>query len=249
MQYPKVSCICPTFGRAYLLEEAIESFHMQDYPGEKELIICNDFTEQRLVYNHPEVRVYNLPERCPNLGNKKNYSNSLGTGELLLTWEDDDIHLPGRISRMVKAIQQSDVEFVFEGPYYCLYGGRLKKEPGMTQGTHIITKRLFDESPKYPEMNSGQDQEFNKLLRKHVGRELGVCREEPQFLYRYSTGRAHISQFGKDVDNKVSGYDLVFMNALQYVMNKQEPEGVYELKPHWSKDWIKEINDTFPQEK
>ena len=39
LNLPKVSCICPTFARVYLLEEAIESFLRQDYKGEKELII------------------------------------------------------------------------------------------------------------------------------------------------------------------------------------------------------------------
>jgi glycosyltransferase involved in cell wall biosynthesis len=96
MNYPKVSCVCPTFARAYLLEEAIESFHRQDYPGEKELIICNDFIDQELIYDHPDVKVINLKERCKNLGEKKNITCSYATGDLLLTWEDDDIHLPSR---------------------------------------------------------------------------------------------------------------------------------------------------------
>lgn len=241
MNNPKVSCICPTFGRAYLLEEAIESFHRQDYPGEKELIICNDLPDQHLIYEHPDVKVINLPERCPTLGDKKNISNSYGTGELLLTWEDDDIHLPGRISRMVNAIQNSDVKFVFEGPYYILYGGKILKERGRTQGTHIISKELFDASPKYPIMNSGQDTEFNNLLRRQLGVELPVCKDEPQFLYRFSTGRVHISQFGRDANNKKSGYQLVINSVRQYIAKGIEPGGRYELKPHWSKDWTEEV--------
>jgi glycosyltransferase involved in cell wall biosynthesis len=241
MTHPKVSCVCPTFARAYLLEEAIESFHRQDYPGEKELIICNDFVDQELVYDHPEVKVINLKERCQNLGEKKNKTCSFATGELLLTWEDDDIHLSKRISRMVKSIQDFGKEFVFEGPYFILYGGKMYKYSSRTQGTHIITKRLFDESPKYPQMNSGQDTEFNKLLQKHVGYTLPVCEEPPQFLYRYSTGRAHISQFGRDERNKKSGYISVIEAARKNISQGKEPSGRYELKPHWSKNWEEEV--------
>jgi glycosyltransferase involved in cell wall biosynthesis len=240
MKHPKVSCICPTFGRAYLLEEAIESFHKQDYLGEKELIICNDFVDQHFIYNHPEVKVINLPERCLNLGFKRNYSNSQGTGELLLTWEDDDIHLPGRITRMVNAVQKLESEFVFEGPYYSFYGGRMSKKSGKTSGTHIITKKLFDASPKYPQMNSGQDQAFNTLLQNYLGKVLPTCTDDPQFIYRYSTGRAHISQYGKDADNKKSGYDLILDAVRDYIKKGLEPGGNYTLKPHWSKNWVAE---------
>lgn len=241
---PKVSCICPTFGRAYLLEEAIESFLRQDYPGEKELIICNDFVDQELIYDHPEVKVINLPERAPNLGFKKNYTYENASGDLFLTWEDDDIHLPGRISRMVKSIKEFNEDFVFEGPYYLLYGGRLsKKMEGKTSGTHIITRKLFYESGKIPAMNSGQDQAFNTLLQKHVGKPLPTCTESPQFLYRFSTGRAHISQFGKDAENKTSGYELILDAVRQYVKQGKEPSGKYVLKPHWSKDWVEAVKD------
>ena len=238
MILPKVSCICPTFCRVYLLEEAIESFLRQDYAGEKELIICNDFLPQELVYEHPSVKVINLPERAPNLGAKRNATYAHATGDLLLTWGDDDIHLPGRISRMVNALE--DKEFLYEGQYYCLYGGELLWERGRTSGAHIITKRLFDELGGIPQMNSGEDQAFNMLVRKKIGF-LNECKEDPQFLYRYSTGRAHASQFGEDKDIKVSGYQQMFNNAVRYIKTGEEPKGKITLTPKWSKDWTQEV--------
>ena len=42
--YPGVSCICPTYARPDLLEEAIQSFLLQDYPGPKELIVSTTWT-------------------------------------------------------------------------------------------------------------------------------------------------------------------------------------------------------------
>lgn len=240
--YPKVSCICPTFCRAYLLEEAIESFHRQNYPGEKELIICNDFIDQELVYNHPDVKVINLKERAPNLGSKRNTAYSYATGDVFLTWGDDDVHLPGRITRMVNAMKEHNSEFVFEGPYYILYGGKLSFEKGKTSGAHIITKDLFYKAGKIPEINSGEDQAFNAVVKKYLNitTPLPICNSAPQFLYRFSTGRAHISQYGQDKKNKKSGYDLFIEQARQYIKQGKEPNGVYVLKPNWSKDWVEE---------
>jgi len=238
MNLPKVSCICPTFCRVYLLEEAIESFLRQDYAGEKELIVCSDFLPQELVYEHPSVKIINLSERAPNLGAKRNATYAHATGDLLLTWGDDDIHLPGRISRMVNKLQ--DKEFLYEGQYYVLYGGKLYWERGKTSGAHIITKRLFDELGGIPEMNSGEDQAFNTLVKNKMG-EMHTCTEPPQFLYRYSTGRAHVSQFGNDKPDKRSGYDRVFDSAMQYITTGIEPKGKIQLQPKWSKDWVEEV--------
>ena len=238
MNLPKVSCICPTFCRVYLLEEAIESFLRQDYAGEKELIVCNDFLPQELVYEHPSVKIINLSERAPNLGAKRNATYAHATGDLLLTWGDDDIHLPGRISRMVNSL--GDNEFLYEGQYYCLYGGKLYWERGKTSGAHIITKRLFDELGGIPEMNSGEDQAFNTLV-KHKIVNMHTCTEDPQFLYRYSTGRAHVSQFGNDKHNQMSGYEKENNSALQYITTGVEPKGKIHLQPKWSKDWVEEV--------
>jgi len=242
MNYPKVSCVCPTFARAYLLEEAIESFLKQDYLGEKELIVCNDFIDQELVFEHPLVKVINIPERTPNLGNKRNKAYSYATGDVFLTWGDDDIHLPGRISRMVNAMQEYNSEFVFEGPYYIIYGGKLSFDKGKTSGAHIITKDLFYKAGQIPEINSGEDQAFNAKIKEYlkVSEPLPVCQSNPQFLYRWSSGRAHISQYGIDKENKKSGYELFLEQAKEYIKQGKEPAGRYELTPHWSKDWVEE---------
>ncbi len=240
MILPKVSCICPTFCRVYLLEEAIESFLRQDYAGEKELIVCNDFLPQELIYNHKDVKVINLPERAPNLGKKRNLSYENATGDLFLTWGDDDIHLPGRISRMAYSLQTQNKEFLYEGQYYILYGGELIWEPGKTSGAHIITRNLFQKLNGIPEMNSGEDQEFNRRVDQLIG-PLTSCTDNPQFLYRFSTGRVHVSQFGEDKDNKRSGYDRVYDSAMSYIKAGIEPQGRIHLQPKWTKDWVEEV--------
>lgn len=67
---PPVSCICPTYGRVALLEEAIETFLRQDYPSPKELIVVNDYAGQTLYFDHPEGRVINVPQRFHSVGEK-----------------------------------------------------------------------------------------------------------------------------------------------------------------------------------
>ena len=99
------SCQCITYGRPELLEEAIESFHRQDYEGEKELIILNDHADQHLVYSHPEVKIINTPARFRTIGEKRNACIAMCSGGVIFPWDDDDISLPWRISLSLRYLE------------------------------------------------------------------------------------------------------------------------------------------------
>ena len=95
---PPVSCFCLTYGRPRLLEESIHSFLQQDYAGPKEMIVLNDYADQILAFDHPEVQVINLPRRFRTVGEKMNAAVALASHDLLFVWDDDDIYLPHRLS-------------------------------------------------------------------------------------------------------------------------------------------------------
>ena len=89
---PFISCKCITYGRVDTLEEALYSFLIQDYPSDRcELVIVNDYPEQKLVYDHPQVIIYNLDETFPLIGEKENYAIERCSGDLIAVWDDDDV--------------------------------------------------------------------------------------------------------------------------------------------------------------
>ena len=91
--------MCLTFGRPRLIvEEAVYSFLNQDYGGDKELLILNDFDRQAYAFNHPQVIVVNVPSRFHTVGEKRNAAAALCRHDLLAVWDDDDIFLPHRLS-------------------------------------------------------------------------------------------------------------------------------------------------------
>jgi glycosyltransferase involved in cell wall biosynthesis len=94
---PELSCVCLTYGRPAVLEEAIHSFLQQDYQGTKELVILNDYEDQILEFDHPEVRVINVPRRFRTVGEKRNAAVALCRHDLLFVWDDDDLYLPHRL--------------------------------------------------------------------------------------------------------------------------------------------------------
>src|SRR5437870_2425060 len=97
-ELPLVSCQCITYGRTTLLDEAVESFVRQDYVGPKELVILNDYADLTLACDVAGVKVINIPYRFRTIGEKRNACVALGRGDIIFPWDDDDIHLPHRIS-------------------------------------------------------------------------------------------------------------------------------------------------------
>lgn len=222
----KVSCVCPTFARVHLLEEAVESFLRQDYKGEKELVICNDCDRQTLKFDHSEVRIFNLKSRFETIGQKRNFTSRLADGQILMTWGDDDIHLPNRISRMISAMQG---EMLMEGHHYC-WNDTLFRHHHSTCGAHAVRSCFFWKLGGVPEINLGEDIGFNKLAEEAMGK-VPVCTDDPAFIYRWSSGRPHLSWGVEHYGRMGDGVDSLIHRGM-------EPEGEYHLKPHWKQDYV-----------
>jgi hypothetical protein len=105
--FPPVSCICPTYDRLELVEEAIFSFLQQDYRGQKELIVINDNPAQTLVFDHPEVKIFNLPWQFRSETEKRNAAVAFCSHGLIFVWDVEDIYLPHRLSFSVENFDET----------------------------------------------------------------------------------------------------------------------------------------------
>ena len=228
MIYPKVSCLCPTFARVSLLEEAIQSFLQQDYAGEKELIVVNDFVVQTLEFDHPEVRVINLPERAGTLGLKRHISYQHASGHYCMTWWDDDVHLPHRISRMVAFAQKNKLPAALEGWHYVTQEDGVFLNRWSTCGAHIVEKDFYDVVGGIPRLDVAEDIEFNKRCLQELGvTTMPYATENPGFVYRWhGTRRPHVS-----VVCTKDPYAKMLERAYTHVREGHEPTGRIRLKP------------------
>ena len=165
---PSVSCMCLTFGRVFLLEESIQSFLRQTYAGPMELVIVNDLAEQTLVLpDCPDnIRVFNLDTRCDNLGQKRNEVAKLCSSELIITWSDDDIHLPNRIANNVAAYTPG--KYVTEGRYVFLSGPNSKHVKHRMCGPFLMSKEDFWSLGGIPDADNGEDLLFLNKVRAQL---------------------------------------------------------------------------------
>lgn len=243
MPNPKVSCYCATYGRVKLLEEAIYSFLMQDYDGEKELVILNDFSDQTLFFDHPEIKIINTKERITPLSKKFNDCISYCSGEYIFVWEDDDIYLPWKISLSIKKINKNGI--FHTGNAFIEHGkNNLQQCSNLHHSSLCMKSDCWKDIGYYEVLETDQcDLDvniFNKISKKYGYIHQTVNPEEIFYIYRFGSSQDyHGSQFGASKKN-ISDY------AQKYVEDKikknKEPIGDILLNPNWKYDYLEARN-------
>ena len=242
MQHPPVSCMCLTYGRSNVLEEAIHSFLIQDYLGKKELIILNDLKEQTLIFDHPEVTVINLKERVKPLGVKRNICARACSHDILFPWDDDDIYLPHRISTSIENLKAHGGDyFKPDRGYYWNNGSIDDLVMNTFHSQSCFTRVLFDSVAGYASMGSGEDQDIEQRF-SNKGAYNIVAMDIRDYYYIYRWGgidHYHISAFGMDSDDKaVSGEQKVGLIIKTGLLSGAIPSGDIILNPHWNADYL-----------
>lgn len=235
-ELPFVSCICPTFNRApdylWLLGEAVESFVRQDYPEDRrELLILNDAAGQTLACGVPGVRVINLPARCKSLGGKYNDAIGLARGSLILSWEDDDISLPNRISKSVEKIADAPY-WNPKGYYFLTYRDgqpqavSVDHPIGVSHNTSAFTRSAWWHSGRYPLISGAQDAQMDRQLSQLDG---AICKPTPvedwTYIYRWGVQPLHLS--GR------APHDAFYAE----VGTMEVAKGTFEIIPEWRHDY------------
>jgi glycosyltransferase involved in cell wall biosynthesis len=189
MGAPLVSCLMATHGRVRWVEETLACFLEQDYPT-RELVILNNHSVP-LIFDHPLVRVANEP-RYPTLGHCRNRLLTLARGELVRTWDDDDLYLPWSISQGVEHL--GDAAAFKPQRSWCSEGGpqHWQLESNVFEAAMLVRT---DVARRYGYQETGGD-EHQPLL---AGlRELGAPRRLELgcltgYVYRWGWGNWHIS--------------------------------------------------------
>jgi glycosyltransferase involved in cell wall biosynthesis len=109
---PLVSCIMPTADRRSLAAQAVACFLRQDY-ARRELIIVDDGDDPAApaVRRDPRIRCVRL-ERKATVEAKRNLACELAHGEVIVHWNDDDWHGPGRLTAQIEDLRRSGADVV-----------------------------------------------------------------------------------------------------------------------------------------
>ncbi len=238
---PAVSCICLTYARPALLEEAIYSFLQQEYAGPKELIVLNDYVEQILTFEHPEVRLINLPKRLRTVGEKMNLAVALASHDLLFVWDDDDIYLPHRLAFSAAKFETTQGFFKPNRGWVLDRGSLSGPAKNLFHAGSCWSRRLFDAVRGYPGEGTGYDLVFERRLRQQFPDALkpyAIRPEEIYYIYRWGgTDSYHMSGFGSYKAGENVGHDQVEEFVQQRASRGEIHQGHIPLQPRWNTDY------------
>lgn len=168
---PLVSCIVPTFNRRAFVRQSIRYFLAQDYPA-KELVIVDDGTEPigSDIPADDRVRYVRLGYRR-SIGAKRNMACEIARGEIVMQWDDDDWHGPGRISHQVADIATNHADLtglhhglLLETPtmqfWSCredLHARMFFQSRSIHGGTLAFRKSVWSSCGGYPDQSLAED--------------------------------------------------------------------------------------------
>lgn len=188
---PSVSILIPTFARVGHLKECLYTALNQIYSN-FEVVVFNDCADQRLVVNDPRVRVVNEADWIPIIGDKRNRMIEMASGEILVTFDDDDLLFSNHISEHVKNITSNNVDASLGMD--CLYWER---KSGNSKRGHAGIDIVFRKRDglSFPSREIDFDTKMRDLIVKSWSySELHL--EIPTYLYCWDNNSFHISGTG-----------------------------------------------------
>jgi len=243
-QLPSISCKCITYGRVSFLEEALHSFLKQEYPGPKELIIVNDYPLQTLVFDHPEVKIYNLDKTFDTIGEKENFALSKCSGELIAVWDDDDIALPNHLDNIYKYFSPgANLLHWNKGVYF--NEGNVTSLTAMGNSGIVYTKKVWESIGGHPLENAGYDATFTHRIHA-LGSTIfaSPSDEDVSWFYMWGGRGYHMSGQGTDIPGNSQNVIKRHSNHIEKLrMNGKIPTGTVQLKPNWKLDYSSKLKE------
>jgi glycosyltransferase involved in cell wall biosynthesis len=229
----KISCKCITYGRVEFLEESLYSFLNQEYEDEHELVIVNDYPLQKLVFDHPRVRIFNLDRTFETIGEKENFAVSQCKYDVIAVWDDDDIALPNHLSNIKLYFKDCKLLHWGNGGYFNV--------PNLTSITQlgnsgiVYTKEVWEEVGKHSLENAGYDMTFTNKISQIKGavKYAYPPPNEISWFYVWGGRGYHMSGQGTDDGSKPNVIKRHSDHVEQQRKLGKIPTGTIILNPNW----------------
>jgi len=246
LDYPPISCRCITYGRVSFLEEAIESFLKQQYPGKKELIIVNDYPLQTLKFEHPEIKIYNLDYTFDTLGEKENFAVDKCSYDIIALWDDDDISLPNHLSNIAK-FWKEDTHLIQWNRGVFINVPNIVDITGIGNAGMVFSKEIFEKVGRYPLENAGHDMTFIFSIKDNIPPSSNIYASPPDnevsFFYAWGGRDYHASGMGTDTPDRPN----IIQRHKEYIEGRRQrneiPTGEILLNPNWKHDYVNLLHE------
>lgn len=208
------------------------------------MVIVNDYPLQKLIFDHPKVKIFNLDTTFPIIGQKENFAIEHCSGDIIVTGDDDDIALPWHFKN-IKKYWCIDAALLLWGNAAYYNEPNITALTGVGNSGFVFSKKAWETVGKSPIENAGGDMTFVNRLKTEFGHDTAFPpNEEVSWFYRWSLPQCyHQSGQGHDVPGRKN---VVQRNA-EYIENERKfgriPTGDIYLQPKWRHDYTKMLKD------
>lgn len=237
-----ISWKCTTMARIGLLEETLFSFLNQKNLQDCEMVIVNDYPLQTLIFEHPNVRIFNIKEPFKTIGEKENFTVEQCKGEIIAVTDDDDVYLSNHNDNIIKYFVPGTDIMHWYGIYY--------NQPEISDiifignSGMVYSKEAWLKVGKHPIMNGGGDTVFADKIHA-IGNTIfaNPPDDEKSAFYRWKVldsqcvGVYHQSGQGFDVEGKPNVIQRHAHHIEQLRKEGYIPTGDIVLKPKWRIDY------------
>jgi glycosyltransferase involved in cell wall biosynthesis len=223
-----ISVLTLTYQRHNLLEEAIQSFLLQNHQ-KSEMVIINDSSDNFYTYDHPQIKIFNLKERFSSVSQKLKWGFEQCSFDFIYRLDDDDLLGPDGL--------QITEDFITKNPgfeiyrpknHYFFIHNKFDKIGGNVNNGNVYTKSYINRI-KFPDKSFGEDFDITFKNNAKIYEDSG----KPTMIYRWGMSTYHVSGLGNVTTKEMyERVDSITKN------NK----GNFTLKPNFGSDYYKMIN-------
>jgi glycosyltransferase involved in cell wall biosynthesis len=222
-----ISVLTITYKRPHLLEEAMESFLQQEVVG-AEMVIINDNPEVDYVYEHPNIRIFNLKERFPSIAAKLEWGYKQCQNHYVYRLDDDDLLAPWALENVKEDILNNPGHEIYRSRgMYFFVNNEFKKEDSNINNGNVYSKSYLDRI-KFPNKSGDEDADITFMHKADIYE----SKLKHSMLYRWGMGTLHISGMG------IQPNEVILAQADKVL---EEPSGVIQLNPHFDNDYYGQL--------
>lgn len=223
-----ISVLTITYKRPHLLEEAIESFLRQEGIKYTEMVIVNDNAEVDYVYDHPQIKIFNVKERFPSIAAKLKWGFEQCAHNFMYRLDDDDLLAPNALHNAAVTIIEEKLNYDIyrsKDHYFFINNLYSAKNSNINNG-NIYTKKYLDRIV-WPDKSGDEDAHIT------YGQGGTVCEKIPtSMIYRWGMNTLHISGMG------IQPNEIILAQADKVL---EESSGVIQLNPHFDNDYYGQL--------
>lgn len=218
-----ISVLTLTYQRHDFLEEAIQSFLLQDFE-KKEMVIVNDCPDVKYRYNHPKVKIYNLNKRFFTISKKLEWGFKKCNYEFIYRLDDDDLLAPDALNMTYNDIKNRPGFDVYRSKnQYFFMNNKFENISSNVNNGNVYSKSYIKKII-FPDKSFGEDVDIT------FGENVKIYQPErkPTMIYRWGMNTYHVSGLG-DIKPDLARHKV------DGIVTKEN--GIIKLNPNFKNDY------------